>query len=171
MKIKLLTADEMNIVQELAYATWPDTFKSILSSEQIDYMLEWMYNLDTLKEQVNSGHQFFAFFENSTPLGFIGIQLHYPTEQSLKIHKLYVLPNIQGKGVGKQLVSKAIEVAKENEISELLLNVNRFNSAVDFYKHLGFKVAYEENIDIGNGYLMEDYVMCYQFRTNNHLTP
>lgn len=159
--IRLLTSREMNIVQVLAHATWPDTFKEILSSEQITYMLDWMYNLETLAKQVDNGHTFYVYFENEIPLGFIGIELHHPTAEALKIHKLYVLPNTQGKGIGKQLITKAIEIAKANGINELILNVNRFNKAVEFYKNLGFTIAYEENIDIGNGYLMEDFVMKY----------
>ena len=159
MNIKLLSVDELIIVRELAFSTWPDTFKEILSNEQIKYMLEWMYNLKTLREQVKSGHQFYVYEDNSIPKGFIGIELNSPQKNQLKIQKLYVLPELQGDGIGKKLIEKAIQVANQNGICEILLNVNRFNKAVGFYKHIGFTVSYEENIDIGNGYLMEDYVM------------
>jgi GNAT superfamily N-acetyltransferase len=159
--VEEINEDQVSIVQDLAYATWPDTFKSILSPEQIRYMLDWMYNLDTLKEQIHSGHRFFVCFEDGIPLGFIGVQPHHPDFQKLKIHKLYVLPETQGKGIGKILFEKSKEVARSLHIPTIVLNVNRFNKAVDFYKHLGFIVAYEENIDIGNGYWMEDYVMSY----------
>ena len=162
MNIKLLSVDQLNIVQDLAYSTWPDTFKDILSSEQIEYMLEWMYNLETLRKQVESGHQFYILEDNLVPKGFIGIELNYPKKNRLKIQKLYVLPHLQGAGIGKKLIEKAIQVANQNGICELSLNVNRFNKAVTFYKHIGFTISYEENIDIGNGYLMEDYVMSYK---------
>jgi GNAT superfamily N-acetyltransferase len=160
--VEELNEDKVQIVQDLAYATWPDTFKEILSPEQIKYMLDWMYNLDTLKKQIRSGHRFFACFEEGVPFGFIGIEPHHPDQHKLKIHKLYVLPETQGKGMGKLLFEKAKEVARQLNIPTVVLNVNRFNKAVDFYKHLGFTVAYEENIDIGNGYWMEDYVMSYE---------
>jgi GNAT superfamily N-acetyltransferase len=160
--VEELNEDKVQIVQDLAYATWPDTFKGILSPEQISYMLDWMYNRDTLKKQIRSGHRFFACFEEGVPFGFIGIEPHHPDQYKLKIHKLYVLPETQGKGMGKLLFEKAKEVARQLNIPTVVLNVNRFNKAVDFYKHLGFTVAYEENIDIGNGYWMEDYVMSYE---------
>jgi GNAT superfamily N-acetyltransferase len=165
MSIKLLSEDEMDQVQQLAYATWPDTFKNILSEEQIKYMLEWMYDLETLRKQAESGHQFYLYLENSVPLGFIGIEPHHPTVDSLKIHKLYVLPESQGSGVGKKLIAQAEKVAKELGIDKLILNVNRFNKAVEFYKHFGFVVDRQEDIDIGNGYLMEDFVMIYTLRS------
>jgi ribosomal protein S18 acetylase RimI-like enzyme len=159
--VRRLETDELQIVQDLAYATWPDTFKEILSPEQIRYMLDWMYNLETLTKQERLGHQFYVCESDELPVGFIGIEPHHPDQNKLKIHKLYVLPSTQGSGVGKILLQKAISVAKEMGIEKIVLNVNRYNRAVEFYKHLGFTVAYEENIDIGNGYWMEDYVMSY----------
>lgn len=161
MSINLLSKQDLYQVKDLAYATWPDTFKGILSKEQIAYMLNWMYNLETLAQQVDAGHRFYTYSENLKPLGFIGLELYHPSSDALKIHKLYVLPETQGLGVGKKLIAKAKEVANEHGIKKLVLNVNRFNKAVEFYKHLGFIIDREENINIGNGYLMEDYVMEY----------
>lgn len=160
MVLKLLSSNELKIVQDLAYATWPDTFKDILTSEQIHYMLEWMYNLETLRKQVEDGHLFYVYLDKGVPLGFMGIEPNHPTQDSLKIHKIYVLPQTQGSGVGKKLLQKAMEVANDTGISKLVLNVNRFNKAVSFYQYIGFVIEYEENIDIGNGFLMEDFVMC-----------
>ncbi|MEI9808163.1 MAG: hypothetical protein WDO16_09960 [Bacteroidota bacterium] len=37
--------------------------------------------------------------------------------------------------------------------------MNRSNNAKLFYEKIGFIVIREEDIDIGNGYLMNDYVM------------
>ena len=56
-------------------------------------------------------------------------------------------------------MEKGEQLAKENNSSYFILNVNRYNKATDFYIKLGFEISYEEDIDIGNGFLMEDYVM------------
>ena len=162
MKIVELSSNEAIIVHDLAHRIWPDTFKEILSPEQLIFMLNWMYSIETLRHQMSNGHRFFAIKEDQVPLGFIGIESNYPTQGQLKIHKLYVLPSQQGKGLGKQLIDYVAQLAKEQQINLLTLNVNRFNKAVDFYTHIGFSIAFEENIDIGNGYLMEDYVMNYE---------
>ena len=154
-EIRKIHVGELNLVQDIAYKTWPSTFASILSSEQINYMLNWMYSLDKLKDQTENGHDFYVFFSENEPVGFIGVELNTSTE-SLKIHKLYVLPNQQGKRIGQQLITYVEHLYSCNK---LYLNVNRFNSAVDFYFKLGFVIEREENIDIGNGYLMEDFVM------------
>jgi ribosomal protein S18 acetylase RimI-like enzyme len=69
------------------------------------------------------------------------------------------LPETQGKGIGKKVIDEIEKLALDNNSTALILNVNRFNTALGFYKKIGFEVVDEVNIDIGNGYLMEDYVM------------
>jgi GNAT superfamily N-acetyltransferase len=159
MNIRALKQDELSIVHDIAHATWPDTFKDILSQEQIQYMLNWMYDLKQLENQFNQGHQFYVAELEEMPVGFIGIEPNYPEKGITKIHKIYILPNQQGTGIGKKLIEYVKELSIQSEMKGLLLNVNRFNMAVDFYKAIGFNILFEENIDIGNGYLMEDYVM------------
>jgi len=159
MNIRALKQDELSIVHEIAHATWPDTFKDILSQEQIQYMLNWMYDLKHLENQFNQGHQFYVAEFEGNPLGFIGIEPNYPEKGLTKIHKIYILPSQQGLGIGKKLIEFVKKIANQSDMEGLLLNVNRFNKAIDFYKAIGFRVLYEENIDIGSGYLMEDYVM------------
>lgn len=159
MNIRALKQDELSIVHEIAHATWPDTFKDILSQEQIQYMLNWMYDLKQLENQSNQGHQFYIAELEEMPVGFIGIEPNYPEKGITKIHKIYILPNKQGLGIGKKLIEYVKELSIQSEMEGLLLNVNRFNKAVDFYKAIGFYIVFEENIDIGNGFLMEDYVM------------
>jgi diamine N-acetyltransferase len=165
MSIRNIEKDELELIQKLAERIWPHTFSSILSPEQIKYMLNWMYAPQKLAEQLESGHHFFVIEENNEALGFIGIEPAFPILDSLRIHKIYVLPNQQGKGLGKQLIDHAIVFAKSRNLSKLHLNVNRFNKAVDFYRHIGFSIIGEEDIDIGSGFLMEDYIM--EFRINS----
>ncbi len=159
MKIEKLENKDLIRVQEIAKLTWPDTFKEILSSNQIDYMLNWMYNVETLSQQNDEGHSFYILKNEGIDIGFIGIQNDYPIIGETKLHKIYVLPSAQGLGAGKLLMSKGEKLAKENKSTHLVLNVNRFNKATDFYLKLGFEISHEEDIDIGNGFLMEDYVM------------
>lgn len=159
MTIRTIAPSEVGIVHDLAHRIWPDTFSEILSPEQIEYMLEWMYNEQKLRDQILAGHQFAVIEEDGLPLGFIGMESNYQGSNALRIHKLYVLPDQQGKGLGKQLLTFADQEAKRLQQDRLHLNVNRFNKAVNFYTYAGFTIIQEENIDIGKGYLMEDYVM------------
>ena len=159
IQIKQLSKDDIVIVHQLAKDIWPLAFKDILSPDQIKYMLDWMYDLNTLQEQAMTGHLFYLITLDGSPKGFIGLEPNYPEVGTLRIHKLYVDPLVHGQGLGKSLLIKSIEVAKEMEADSINLNVNRFNNAVEFYKRNSFEIVKEEDINIGRGYLMEDYVM------------
>lgn len=145
-------------IQEIAEKTWPVAYGSILKKEQLDYMLNRFYSFSSLVESMDVGHHYFIYLEDDVPLGFISIEF-IESQKSMKIHKLYVLPNQQGNGIGEKLFQKAVELIKDKGFSRLFLNVNRFNAALQFYLRMGMKIQKEENIDIGQGYLMEDYVM------------
>lgn len=160
LTIRPATLLEYPKIQQIAHQTWPDTFRDILSPQQITYMLDWMYSLPSLKEQVEvKGHTFLLAEEAENPLGFVSYELNYSGLSKTKIHKIYILPSSQGKGVGKGLINRTSEIAAQNHNSSLLLNVNRYNKAIDFYKRMGFEIVGKEDIDIGNGFLMEDYVL------------
>ncbi len=158
-QIVRLSIDELLNVQDIAHRTWPSTFKDILTSDQIQYMLEWMYSLDTLEQQFQDGQRFYAVKENEQFLGFAAIELNHPKAGQAKIHKLYLLPDQQGKGYGKMLMDHIAEEAKHEHMQSLVLNVNRYNSAVKFYENYGFSILKEEIIDIGSGFIMDDFVM------------
>ncbi|ASS48903.1 MAG: hypothetical protein A3D31_05795 [Candidatus Fluviicola riflensis] len=147
-------------IQHVAQQTWPETFKEILTPAQIGYMLNWMYSTESLSASINHPSQsFWLYRENGETLGFAGIEHHYSGENATKLHKIYVLPQAQGKQIGKQLLEKVISEARNAGSKALLLNVNRYNNATTFYEKQGFRIINEVNIDIGNGYLMEDYEM------------
>lgn len=154
------TVDEVPAIQEVAEVTWPHTFAQILTPAQIRYMLDWMYNAEILTKTIQAPNQsFWLFRENGKTFGFAGIEHKYKGEEITKLHKIYVLPSAQGKQVGKQLLDHVISEAKAAGSRSLQLNVNKYNNATGFYERFGFKVIAEEVIDIGNGYVMDDYIM------------
>jgi GNAT superfamily N-acetyltransferase len=167
MKIIQANITQLPIIAELAYAIWPSAYGEILSKEQLSYMLDKFYSLEALTGQFDERKQVFLLAEeNQKFIGFASFEMNIIDEnlkqkqiKKTKIHKLYVLDSMQGKGFGVQLVNEIKERAKTAKNNILFLNVNRFNKAQYFYKKLDFKIAYEEDIEIGNGYLMEDFVM------------
>lgn len=160
MQIVKATTDHIYNIQVLSDIIWPVTFKEILSPEQIKYMMEMMYNTSALEKQMNElNHRYLLVEEDGEYLGYLSYETDYKGASVTKIHKIYVLPSTQGKGVGRLFIDTASEIAKANNNTILSLNVNRFNKAIDFYKRMGFDFHSSENIEIGNGFLMEDYIM------------
>jgi len=158
---QIIQAAECDIktIQELAYRIWPPTFKDILSPEQIAYMLDMMYSEDSLAKQLSKfGHRFFLLKEEKTAIGFLSIETDYQSSKKTKIHKLYVLPDKQGLGLGAKFINFAAEQALLHNNSALILNVNKYNIATRFYEKMGFEVVAEEKIPIGNDFFMDDFV-------------
>lgn len=165
-------------IRNIAHATWPDTFGDILSEAQIDYMLKLMYSIEELAKQVEKGVVFKMLVEAQTenqngtpnpqylkarstrfkPVGYVGFQQDYLPDTT-KIHKLYLLPSTQGKGYGKALINQVAMVARNAGQKKLCLDVNYQNKAIGFYEYLGFVKLERCNTNIGNGYLMEDWIM------------
>lgn len=154
------TISDIKQIQNIVHITWPITYGEILSKEQLDYMLDLFYSDEALTLQYNKREQlFYMIYEDKTNLGFIGIEHNYSGKALTKIHKIYLLPETQGRGIGKKVIDEIAKLALDNNSKTLVLNVNRFNTALGFYKKIGFEVKEEVDIEIGNGYLMEDYVM------------
>jgi N-acetylglutamate synthase-like GNAT family acetyltransferase len=149
---------DIPVIQYLAYRIWPNAYGKIISPEQLSYMLDIFYGLDSLRDQMrNQGHQFLILEEPGKDIGFASYSAI--GQNVYKLHKIYVLPDLQGKGAGKFLLYQVIDNIKIQKAKNLLLNVNRQNVAKHFYEKMGFKVIREEDIDIGRGYFMSDYVM------------
>ena len=167
MEIFPASVNDIPVIQHIASLTWPHAYAEILTPGQVGYMLNMMYSSSTLRTQMEEeGHHFFVLYKNSEPVGFAGISsVDYTNNQQeekkncWKLHKLYVLPNLQKSGAGKALMEKCMSLAKQNNGDLLILNVNRQNPAYHYYLAKGFEVLEEVNVDIGEGFYMNDYVM------------
>jgi len=159
MNIVPLQKEQLSIVAELAYEIWPTAYGEILLPEQLQYMLAQFYSLEALETQFQNGQHFLLLKDAERAVGFLSYELNCYNSQKLKTHKIYVLPTEQGKGLGKLLIDKAIEIAIAQNQKAIFLNVNKYNKARFFYEKLGFIIVKDEVIEIGNGYVMDDYVM------------
>ena len=157
-QIRPATPVDYPTIERIAHQTWPDTFGAILSAGQIQYMLDWMYSQDAIKEQVEQKNHVFLMASDDTG-EVIGYASYEHRDETTKIHKLYLLPQTQGQGIGRLLIAEVARRALVARSTALSLNVNRQNRAVQFYERIGFVVVSHEDIDIGNGFLMQDYVM------------
>ena len=158
---QIRTADktDVHVISTLAHAIWPETYGSIMSDDQLKYMLKQMYSEESLKKQIEEKqHQFLLALMNAETVGFASYS-HDDKVGLFKIHKLYVHPMLHGHGFGKKLLDRIIKDVKAKGANRLQLNVNRNNRAINFYEKYGFRKAGEEDIAIGEGYFMNDFVM------------
>lgn len=154
--IKLIAYKDLDIVRNLAYTISPVVYKDMISKDQISYMLNWMYAKETLQNAQISGDFFYAYYREEKSVGFIHLQ---PNHEVLKLQKIYILPEFQKAGIGREFINFCKDFCQQNNFKELELQVNRENPAVTFYIKHGFTIFKEEDFDIGNGYNMNDYIM------------
>lgn len=151
--------EDLEIIRTLAEETWPSAYGDIISAEQITFMLERMYSKAELLGQLLQGHIFLIASELKEDIGFAAFSVIDSGTRTFKLHKLYVLPKAHGKGIGKILMNEVVNQVKAQGGAFLQLNVNRANKAANFYEKAGFKIKETVDLDIGNGFYMNDYVM------------
>jgi GNAT superfamily N-acetyltransferase len=158
--IKSAGFNDLPVIHDLAHRIWPDAYGDILSPEQLKYMLDEIYSLTSLQNQfVALQHNFILVVDNNIPIGFASFSPKEKNAATYRLHKIYVSPEQQGTGVGKLLLAHVVNSIRLLGATALELNVNRYNKARLFYEKQGFTIISEEDIDIGEGYFMNDYVM------------
>ena len=157
--IKAAALNDLPVIHDLANAIWPHAYGDILSPGQLKYMLDKIHSINSLQNQLLNLHNFIIVLDNVIPVGFASFSLREENSSVFHLHKIYVLPNQQGNGTGKMLLEYVANSIKEMGATSLTLNVNRHNKARYFYEKYGFTIEQEVNIDIGEGYFMNDYIM------------
>lgn len=160
MTIKTASVEDIPAIVRLAELTWEPTYRDYISKGQIDYMFGQMYTPESLHRQMTFLHHTFLILvdDEGLPIGYASFSKRAEESTIHKLHKLYVLPELQGKGYGKLLINEVEKKVLEEGNHVLELNVNRKNRAKKFYEKQGFFVHREEDIPIGE-YWMNDYVM------------
>ena len=159
ISIRPAEPDDINTIGFLAQQIWPVAYDGIVPPDQLQYMLNLFYSPAALRRQmVDERHQFLLVEQGAEAIGFASWGA-MKEPGVFKLHKLYVLPGQQGKGLGRSMLLFIFGVIGPEGAAVLRLNVNRFNKARQFYEKLGFRVIGEEDVDIGNNYFMIDYIM------------
>ena len=156
---KKATAEDIPLIRELAEKSWNSAYKNILSKEQIFYMLQEMYSEEEISRQLqNSNYVYFLISDGNENAGFIGFEYQYE-EKTTKLHRIYLLEEFKGKGLGKKALQFLKLQVQQNGDTRIILNVNKSNPAIEIYESQGFKIYEEGVFDIGNGFVMDDYLM------------
>ena len=156
MKVEIKEAgkEDCQRIMDLAWKIWPEWYEDIIGPEQLSYMLDHIYNPESLAQQMENGQDFYILQADNADIGFMALR----AGGSMRIEKLYLLPAFRGTGLGSRLLAFAEKKAAEKNCLRLQLNVNRFNPSLAFYKRHGFKAV--ENIDISFGpFFLNDFVM------------
>ncbi len=161
MKLVKLKSEDISTVQQLAREIWEEHYLPIIGQQQIDYMLDLFYATEKIQKELEEGVYWEILYLENEAIGYLVCEVE---EENIQLSKLYLKSKVRGRGLGKFLIDRSKEIAKENNKNSIRLNVNKNNTqSIAFYERVGFLKVEEGVFDIGNGYFMDDFI--YEMKT------
>jgi len=162
MRARKATEQDIELIGRMAREIWQEHYPAIIGQEQTDFMLQHMYNPESLRSQMlEKGHQFYIWENDTDELGFASLDcLHF---EHAFLAKFYLKSSFRGKGIAQAFLAFLESEILQSGKKTLELTVNRQNiAAINFYFKTGFKIIRVEDFDIGNGFFMNDFIMAKQ---------
>jgi ribosomal protein S18 acetylase RimI-like enzyme len=158
-QFRLATENDIALLRRLAEQIWRACYREMISAEQIEYMLAWMYSEEAIRQDLRDGARYEVIARDGEPIGYLACGPHGDGAE-WKLHKLYVLPEYHGHGFGQQAIAHVCKITAASGARRLSLNVNKQNHrALQAYERAGFHIAESVINDIGGGFVMDDYIL------------
>jgi len=150
---------DIALVVMLAKEIWHQHFTPIIGIAQVEYMLDKFHSAAAIAEQLDEGWQYYLAMLDGHSVGYTAVIPDIENHRMM-LSKLYVLQAARRQGVGKTVLDFIEQKCRNDKIDTLWLTVNRGNAApIDWYRKRGFEIVKEEVKDIGEGFVMDDYIM------------
>ena len=156
--MEFVDTDGLSEVAAMADVVWHEYFPCILTDGQIDYMVERFQSERAMREQGSEkGYRYAFIMDGDVRVGYTGISV---SDRKLFISKLYLLKENRGKGYGTAALQMLFDLAREEGLRSAYLTVNKYNDrAIRTYRANGFETIQSIVTDIGEGFVMDDFVM------------
>ena len=155
--IRAHTINDFESIAELAHEIWHEHYTPIIGKAQVTYMINKYQTSETMQKQADDGYEYYLINFSDTPVGYLAIQKR---EDQLFLSKIYILSSYRGKKIGKEAFKFIDNRAKSLQCTEVALTVNKNNSnTIKAYERIGYQKTEAIVIDIGNGFVMDDYKM------------
>lgn len=137
---------------------WREFYTSLIGAAQVEYMLEQFQSVEAMMRQIaEEDFRYYGVFCDGELAGYYAAK---PCRNDgVFLSKFYVAARFRGRGLGKEMLRHLIDAARAAGADAIRLTVNKHNPTVAIYRKLGFDITEEIVADIGNGYVMDDYVM------------
>lgn len=154
------TETEIKEVADLATEIWHQHFIPIIGEAQVDYMVEKFQSYPAISRQINEdGYEYFRLYLDDIFAGYTGVHAENGT---LFLSKLYIKKDCRGQRLASHAFDFLIELCKERNLKKIWLTCNKYNNnTLAVYNHLGFIITDEQVADIGNGFVMDDYILTF----------
>lgn len=159
MEFREVGRSELGLIAALAQRIWPLVYPEMIGEDQIRYMLREMNSVSALRESAEQKAERFWLLEvEGEAIGYFAIE---PRAEGVAfLDKLYLLPEFHGQGLGHLALAQVRKLAEQMDCARIELRVNRANAkAIRCYARNGYTVQEESCVEIGGGFVMDDYVM------------
>ncbi|PLA74457.1 GNAT family N-acetyltransferase [Hydrogenovibrio sp. SC-1] len=158
--VPIITQQQIEAVAHLAAQIWRQHFTPIIGEAQVRYMLKHFQSTEAIQQQINfESVEYFSVQVTDQMIGYMAL-IANPVQNKMMLSKLYVSAGVRGTGVGKALLDHAEQVSHHQRLKALWLTVNRHNQhPIGWYQRQGFCIVDEQQKDIGNGFVMDDFIM------------
>lgn len=156
--VPVTTQPQLDAVAGLARDIWYEYYVPLIGESQVDYMVSRFQSSGAMAQQLREGYEYFTAERDGRVIGYCAVQPQ-PAEDSLFLSKLYLLRDARGAGTGRVCMEFIEQLARRRGLKLLWLTVNKGNPAVKAYERLGFRIAADLVMDIGGGYVMDDFRM------------
>jgi diamine N-acetyltransferase len=155
--VPVTTPAQLEVVAGLAHEIWYEYYVPLIGRAQVDYMVSKFQSSGAMAGQLREGYEYFLTERDGRGIGYCAVQPQ--PDNSLFLSKLYLLRDSRGAGTGRVCMEFIEQLARRRGLKLLWLTVNKGNPAVQAYERLGFRIAADLVIDIGGGYVMDDFRM------------
>ncbi len=157
---KVETPEDIKVTAQMAVEVWNDSFVDMIGQAQVDYMLDLYQSEKAMTEQIASGYEYYHFTLGETVIGYFAIREE--DDNTLFLSKLYLKNDYQGNGYARQAFEYIKEIGKKNGNTLIWLTTNKRNfKAITVYNKFGMRIIRSQETDIGNDFIMDDYVFGY----------
>jgi len=161
IEFKEANYNDIPLIHQLAVEIWHEYYPTIISKDQINYMLQLMYSKEALKKQMDDNHCFTLILVNKTPAGYISV--NQESAGNFFLNKFYIKKEYRNLKLGRRLLQH-IELKYKDELKVMRLFVNRQNfKSINFYFENGFIIENVIDKPIGNNFYMNDFIMIKKY--------
>lgn len=161
VELKKVESIDIPVLAQLASSIWHEFWVDVLSFGQIEYMVEKFQSENAIKNQIKTENYIYFFIKaEGETIGYVGLSLK---PNYLFLSKLYIIHTYRHCGYGSQVFKLIKDFAYMHNYNKIILTVNKHNTnAIEAYLGWGFETIASVETEIGEGFIMDDYIMEYR---------
>lgn len=157
MEIRTAKPSDLLVIEELAQTIWREHYTPIIGPNQVEYMLAKFQSVAVMQEQIHNGYNYYLMIYRGEPVGYLSIR---KDGDAIFLSKIYVLKDYRGKGIARKVMDFVVSESIKAGLRLIKLTVNKNNTgSIHAYEKMGFLNKGSLITEIGEGYVMDDFIM------------